>query len=384
MTIEPQHKYATFTTCASNFLDKARVLHRSYRAFHPDSDFYVLLIDRKHGGLDEVEPGMRILWVEDLEIEHLSRYAFKFDVLEFSTSLKAHVLARLLIHYEQVIFLDPDICVYSRLDPVFDGLRNHSIVVTPHATSPVADGKAPSDVDFLRFGSINTGFIGIRNCAEGSAFLDWWSKRCLEFGFYEPQTGLAVDQKWLDLAPCLFPGLGILSDPGLNVAFWNLHERNLSKRDGIWFVNEEWPLRFFHFSSFVTANPSAIAYKQSRFTPGSRPDLAELFDGYARYLQSTDRGLHAGKRYCFDYFEDGTYISPFLRRIYAALEYRFPPEEDPFSSASSVARFARAEGLAKFTLRPMARRTFKAPWEEFATCPVSCLRTPQRASHRGA
>ncbi len=359
VNIQPTHETAAVTICAVNFLGKALALRRSYLAFHPESDFYILIIDKKASGGQERAPDIRILWTEDLGIERFTHHAFKFDVTELSTSVKPAVLSTLLAHYGKVLYLDPDVCVYTKLDPVLEELVSHSIVVTPHTLTPVMDGRTPSDIEFLRFGAFNLGFIGVSKCEEAFAFLDWWSKRCLAHGYYEPQLGLAVDQKWVDLAPSFFPGMKILRDPGLNVAFWNLHERIVSSRDGVWFVNEQAPLRFFHFSSFSPDNPHAIARKQSRFVSESRPDLHELLDSYAAELRENGNESYARYPYSFNYFDDGIYVSPSLRRFYAALESSFPREENPFCHGSAFQRFALRHGLAgrKYTLS--SQPTFK-------------------------
>lgn len=358
MTTEKHHQIAV-TICALNYLGKALVLRDSFLRQHQDSDFLILLIGRKDPSALADLPGVEHMWVEDLGVPEFSSHAFKFDLIELSTNVKPTILRNLLIDYQKVLYIDPDIQVFRRLTRVLDALDDHSIVVTPHATTPVLDGRNPSDVDFSRFGSFNLGFIGVSRNAEAEAFLDWWSERCLKLGYYEPQLGLAVDQKWVDLAPCFFPGLEILRDPGLNVAFWNLHERRLSRRGESWFVNDEHPLYFFHFSSFSQKNPGAIANKQSRWKSGSRPDCEPLMQEYAHLLKQKGEDRFSDFRYSFDYFEDGLYISPTLRRIYATLEEDFPKGENPFKLDSAFYRFASRKGLAHKRWKPAPRETFK-------------------------
>ena len=151
----------------------------------------------------------------------------------------------------------------------------------------------------------------------------------------------------------------ILRDPGLNVAFWNLHERVISSHDGVWLVNEKAPLRFFHFSSFNSDNPHAIAHKQSRFAPESRPDLHEIIDSYAVQIRENGDNYYLQYEYGFNYFEDGVYVSPSLRRFYAALESRFPKGENPFCHGSALQQFALAHGLASKKYKASPRPTFK-------------------------
>jgi hypothetical protein len=211
----------------------------------------------------------------------------------------------------------------------------------------------------MKFGAFNLGFIGVARSDEAFRFLEWWSKRCLDYGYYEPQLGLAVDQKWIDLAPSFFGGVKILRDPGLNVAFWNLHERTLTQPDGHWLINSKYPLRFFHFSSFNGKNPRAIAQKQSRFAVGSRPDLHELLDSYAAELGDCASEAYSSIDYSFDRFDDGMYVTPTLRRFYAALESRFPQEENPFLHGSLLQKFAIKNGLASKRFKRSQRSTFK-------------------------
>jgi len=89
-----------------------------------------------------------------------------------------------------------------------------------------------------------------------------------------------VDQKWMNLSICLFNGFLIDKNPGLNMAHWNLHERYLSVSESQIKVNENFPLIFFHFSSYRPLVPSRIAEEQNRFTFESRPDILNLYDNY--------------------------------------------------------------------------------------------------------
>jgi hypothetical protein len=269
-------------------------------------------------------------------------------VIEFNTNVKPTALKFLLQKHKFAVYLDPDIKVYAPLETVFDALENGaSFAVTPHSNTPVLDGCKPDDLELLKFGAFNLGFIGVSGCEEGLTFLDWWSERCLGYGFYEPQLGLGVDQKWVGLAPCYFPNVRILHDSGLNVAFWNLHERFLSVRDGVWFVNDVTPLRFIHYSSFSEREPDAVAQKQTRFAVGSRPDFTMLAQPYAAELQANAVAVKfSSYRYSFDYFEDDSYITPALRRFYASRKScAFQAEENPFRTDGPVMKFGRAYRL---------------------------------------
>ena len=355
------NSHAALTICSINYIGKALVLIDSYMEHHPAHSMYIVLVDRENSEIKIDRPGLTVIWAEHLSIPDFLQHAFSYDVIEFNTNVKPTALKFLLQTHEVAVYLDPDIKVYAPLETVFDALQDGaSLVVTPHSNTPILDGCKPDDLELLKFGAFNLGFIGVSRCEEGLAFLDWWSERCLRYGFYEPQLGLGVDQKWVGLAPCYFPRMQILHDVGLNVAFWNLHERQLSTRDGVWLVNAVTPLRFIHYSSFSEREPDAVAQKQTRFGVGSRPDFTVLAEAYAADLRANASAKFSSYRYSFDYFEDDSYITPALRRFYASLKSSaFQAEQNPFRVDGPVMQFGRAHRLVGARNATFRRNIFR-------------------------
>jgi hypothetical protein len=352
---------AAVTICSGNYVAKAIVLAKSYHEHHPYHQFYLVVANRKSDDLVKGVSGVELIWAEDLGIQKFLQYAFMYDIIELNTNIKPFVLEHLLQTHAAVIYLDPDIYVCAPMDPVLEALECASFVVTPHYTTALLDGCKPDDLDLLRFGPFNLGFIGIRQCAESLEFLRWWRERCFEFGFYEPETGLAVDQKWVSLAPCFFPGMRVLADLGLNVAFWNLHERRISRTGTTWMVNGHVPLRFIHFSSFDSSHPDNVGEKQDRFAPGSRPDFELLAREYAVKLCEQERIFSTKVPYGYDCFDDGARISPALRRCYAGLRQKgcFADVKDPFDAKGRIRVFAKKRGLMVRGSVTQRRLTFR-------------------------
>lgn len=332
---------------------------RSVLHHNADMDVVVLLVDRKRP-VTLRDDRIRLLWAEDLEFPDFLSCAFKYNIIELNTAMKPFVARLLLASYRKVIYLDPDVCVFSRLDSVVRSLNDSSAVFTPHALSPYAGPGRPGDQDLLRFGCFNLGFFAVSDTPEAHALLAWWHEQCLALCFYEPQLGLGVDQKWIDLAPAFFERVAILKDPGLNVAFWNLHERKLSLTDEVWTVNGQFPLRFVHFSSFVDSNRDVIADKQTRYEPGSRPDFAEAADVYRQHLKAAEDSAKLDTGYGFSSFDNGTAISPALRRIYAARRHaRFADCTDPFRADEAVYAFAKSHALLSTNRPHTGHQNFK-------------------------
>jgi len=244
-----------FTSISFSYLAKARVLAWSLKRFHPDWVFTVCITDREPEGFTfklEQEPFDRVLWAHGLPVENVMSWLFGHDVVEACTAVKGPVM-RLLTEQsdaEKVFYLDPDVAVFSSLQPLVDMLDASSIVLTPHQLQPETARMAIFDNErtSLRLGTYNLGFIGVRGDPTGHAFARWWNDRLLEFCYNEPEQGIFVDQKWCDLVPALFDGVRIVRDPGYNVASWNLSNRTIRvTASGDILVNGSL-LRFFHFT----------------------------------------------------------------------------------------------------------------------------------------
>lgn len=333
-------KTSAFTICAYNYLSKALALAESFKKYNPEIEFSIFLVGRKKTIKDY---GVNILFVEDFNLKDYNHYAFKYDVIEFSTYLKPIILQILLKTFSKVYYIDPDIMFFSSLAEVDTQLDNSNAVLTPHSFTSIEDGKKPSDLDFSRFGSFNLGFVGVRNTPTSIAFLKWWEAKLADFGFYEPQSGMAVDQKWIDLAYVYFENFHIMRHTGCNVAFWNLHERKISVVDQKFWINQTTELIFIHFSSYNKSNTAIVADKQDRFLTGSRPDFQLASEQYLALLKKNDSGIDATP-YCYDYFLEGGRISNTLRRIYANHEQAFKAR-NVFSNDSEIHHFAKAKGL---------------------------------------
>ena len=334
---------AVFTVCNIAYLPKALVLADSLRE-HNQMRLNIVLFDIKQE-LTPSPESVDIIWVEDLGVPEWKQLAFIYDIIEFSTSLKPYIALKLLEKHARVIFLDPDTAVYSSLEPVLNDLDSSPVVLTPHYIKPQPDTDDESDLGMMRFGSFNLGFFAVKRGSESTYFLNWWSKRCIDFCFMESQFGLSTDQKWVSIAPCFFEFLKISFNPGYNAAPWNTFERMLTgKRDNQYLVNNDYPLVFFHFSNFDHADPQYLNKRASSESGKLYELLNELGCVYSRKLKHYEEAMKR-PAYSFDYMSDGSYISPTLRRAYASVKNKLQTGADPFDSNGPVGGFARKNGL---------------------------------------
>lgn len=308
---------AACTIASLNYLPYVRTLCRSYLELHPENKFYYLLVDRLPPEIDLSDEPFELVLVEDLGIQNFQSIAFKFDVVEFNTSVKPTFLKKLLASgIDRLIYFDPDICLFSRVDFIYELLQQHSIVLTPHATSPNQDSPL-AESRLLFSGAFNLGFIAVSRTSEAEQFLSWWEDRCLTFGFAERRSGLYVDQKWINFVPCFYASTFILRDPGCNVAYWNLHERHLEAQNGSWIVNGEHPLVFYHFSGIRVDGGDSISKGLEQYTLATRPDLTAIFASYRKHL--TDNGIRtfALHKYAYGYFSNGELVNKLQRALFS-------------------------------------------------------------------
>jgi hypothetical protein len=332
-----QSPLAAVSIISRNYLPQARILARSFRAHEPNGRFYLLVVDRLPEGA-EVGADVRLIDPEELDIPGFYEMCFKYDIVEFNTAVKPFLLSLLMDRYgeEDIAYFDPDIIIMRPLDELRTALQRGNIVLTPHIMKPVPqDGEKPSEQDIMVSGAYNLGFIAVRRSQEVRDFLHWWQERLEDGCRIDIRSGLFTDQKWIDLVPSLFPGTTLLRDPTYNVAFWNLHEREIS-RDGDTFRVNNRPAAFFHISGFDPAKPTVLSKHQTRTKAEPGSALASLLRAYADALMANGYEECSGWTYGYERFEDGTRVHPLLRQIYLNLK----PEErrrfgDPFSTGGT-------------------------------------------------
>lgn len=336
------------TIVSANYLAYAKVLAESVRKYQPGTAFQVLIVDRSTDKIKSAvsSSGLTATYAEDLGISDFERIAFKYELVELNTALKPTFMKSLFAQgFEKVVYLDPDICLFSSLAPVLDALEDNDIVLTPHTVSPAMDGFRPSDIDFLRNGTFNLGFIALRRSITAELMLNWWEERCLAYGFNDLGFGTFVDQKWIDLVPCYFDRVKILKHKGCNVAYWNLHEREVTGHDGNYRVDDV-QLCFFHFSGVKADKKNILSRHQTRHAIVPHTTLAELVAAYCESLLRHGHDEYSSIDYTFGYFDNKVPIPTIARR---AACFIVNADESPFSESGVLFESLNKCGLLKMS-----------------------------------
>lgn len=311
------------TIIAKNYVAHARVLAESFREHHPDGRISVLVVDDFDGYIDPDREPFELIDIDSIGLDERDRMAASYNVMELSTAVKPWLLRTLLDRSdcEAVTYLDPDIRIHDSLEEIARMTLETGLVLNPHLAAPLPDdGLRPNDQDILIAGAYNLGFISIREGPASDEFLDWWSQRLLRDCVMDPENGYFVDQRWIDLAPALFPNLGILRDPGCNLAFWNLPRRSV-QRDGDRYTVDGQPLRFVHFSGFDPLNPNELSRHQNRIEVASSPPLSELCSDYAREVLAHGHEEARGWPYGWDTLPGGVWLDRYSRSLHRTGTY---------------------------------------------------------------
>jgi hypothetical protein len=333
-----QEKVHVFTSAAWNYLPKVRLLFQSLRKFHPEWDLHWVLADQMRGEFDlSKEPFDEICELENLGIPNWMSWVFRHSLVELSTAIKPFMLAKLLKREdcEKVIYLDPDIVVFSRLDDIIHSLGAHDVLLTPHQTKPEKqlEGVIDQEICSLKHGIYNLGFVAVANTQTGKDFTKWWSERLYEFCRDDIANGLFTDQRWCDLVPVLFRGVGILRESRFNVYTWNITNREMSlTRSGEYLVDGK-PLGFYHFTGFDSGDHRIMAVKNG----GSNLALRRLIDWYQNQTACKGENTNHEDPWAYGCFSNGVAIAPEQRILYRDrkdLQIAFP---NPFDSETYLA-----------------------------------------------
>lgn len=312
--------FAACTIVAHNYLPQARILAESFKKFHPESTFYIVIVDRPIESRLVSSGSFEAVAITDIDFgtEGFSHMAAIYDVTEFATSVKPFVLKQLIKSHDCVFYLDPDIKVFAPLVPLVEKTLECGWSVTPHSMKPIArNERQPTEQEIKSAGIYNLGYIGVTKKA--NEMLEWWAERLRRDCIIDVPNQLFTDQRWIDMAVGIFP-VHIERSTSYNVAYWNLDHRRLWK-DGETFMVDDEVLRFFHFSGYDPLNPHWISKYQlgrPRVLMSDNGVMAKLFADYGEQMLAIREEIADSGPYGWRDIIPGIQWSKGLRRLLRA------------------------------------------------------------------
>jgi len=309
---------------------------QSLRAAVPQAELYLFIADRWNDATVAAAPELHAISVQAIGIPNLLDMAFRYDILEFNTSVKPFCFDYLFKQkgFDRAIYLDPDVYVLKPLDHVLQAFAGGAdCILTPHITQPIDDGRYPGEIQLLLAGVFNLGFAAFANSPDTRKFLAWWRHKLATGCLNDTANGMFVDQRYCDFAPAFIDRMTVLRHPGYNLAYWNLVYRPVEKSGGGYFACGQ-PIHFVHFSGIDPQRPLLFSRYQDRFRRSDLGALGPLYDEYLAQLESHDfsHGLQFSKiPYGFGAFDSGMPIHPSTRLAYRIASKGLAYHDNPFS-----------------------------------------------------
>jgi len=194
--------YNFCTLFDSNYLTKGLALYRSLEKHCENFHLYIFAFDKIT--LEVLRKlnlsGTTVISLKEFEDDELIGVKPTRTNAEYCWTATSSTILYVLEKYkvESCTYVDADIFFYSSPKPIFDELRDKSILLTEHGYSTEYKRK-------LKFsGKYCVQFITFKNDKYGLTALRWWRERCLEWCFAHYEDGKFGDQVYLDRWPELF------------------------------------------------------------------------------------------------------------------------------------------------------------------------------------
>ena len=310
-------KVHVFTSCAYNYFPKIQLLFNSIKKHHPEWMTHLILADKRSQDFDIDNQILdEVVFIEDLNIPNYRAWIFEHNIVELSTAIKPFMFKRLMSqpNCKKIIFLDPDIVLFSRLDDIVQELGTSNMVLIPHQVSPESsmEGIIDNEIGSLKYGVFNLGFLGVANTKVGRDFIQWWSMRTYHFCKNDIPNGLFTDQKWINLVPVLFDGVRINRSTRHDVANWNMPIRKLTKsKIGNYLVDGN-PLGFYHFTGFDSGDHLVMLKKYNNYQGA----VKDLYDWYSAQVKARMNDRFLEKKWGYSIYSDGVEIKEEHRELY--------------------------------------------------------------------
>jgi hypothetical protein len=233
---------------------QARVMADTVRRHHPDARVLALVRAANHS--------------EDAD------NAWEIADLPPGASVP-ELLMHALASADLAVYLDPDVCIYQPLEPLLAVAAADGVALVPRLSSLPDDGLEPDFAALLDAGEISPATVAVARGGRGTSFVEWWVRRHGESDVSDGRL-LSLAHEQLQLGP-------VVTDPGCNVSYWNLHERPLRRVDDRVMADTE-PLRAFHFAGFRPDRPYWLSERATRVRVIDDPVLSELCGEYAELV----------------------------------------------------------------------------------------------------
>lgn len=315
-------RVAVATAASGNYIPFVRVLGGSLREQHPDLPFFFGLSDDTEGRLDPEGETFEVLTIRELPLPEPSRFLFRHHRQAAAIAIKPFVLEHVLnLGFDVALYIDSDMLVLDDLADLLEAAGRSAITLLPHLLEPLGGAnRAARELNILQSGVFNGGVLGVRESEVARRFLAWWQRRVYLHCRHDIAGGLHHDQRWLDLVPVFFEDVQVFRDSDVDVAHWNLPERDL------------FSCRLFHFSGFDPDRPDLLTHHSGRLGLEDVAGAPSLFRTYREALIGAGWPAARERPYGYGRFDNGVPIPGIAREIFTDFGEAVERFGDPFAT----------------------------------------------------
>src|SRR5262249_47475076 len=229
-----------------NYLSRGLALYHSLRRHAPGTRLWVLCLSEAcHKALVTLDvPGRIPVPLAEFEAADPEVAATKpaRSVIEYyftcSPAWMLYVLSK-EADAEWVTYLDGDLFFFEKPDAIYEELKDAAVAIIPHRYTPRL-------ARLQKFGTYNVGWGGARNDGDGIEVIKWWRGKCIEWCHDYVDGDRFADQGYLDSFSGRSPRVAVITNPGANLAPWNIGNYRIDVSAGKVTIDKVHPLIFFH------------------------------------------------------------------------------------------------------------------------------------------
>ncbi len=283
----------------ANYLHKAVVFYKSLSLHHNNFILHLFCFDEvTFSVLNEFRYKNIILYhpteFETNEILNLKKT--KDRLYEYYWALNPYIARKVILEQncDFVTLSDCDLMFFQSPEIIFREFDEADAIIQPNNFSQIYDN------DFARYGYYCSSFQCFRNNENGKKILDYWYGKCLEWCSHTGEKGKFGDQMYLDDWRRRFEHVREVTNPGTNVAPWNVQKFDFSTKDGEVLINNVWPLVYYHYHSLkmnLIDYSTMITGDRNLAYPIAEDAVRLIYDPYIKILETTVEELKKHKVY---------------------------------------------------------------------------------------
>jgi len=213
-----------FTICNHEYLTEAIVSINSFKRHYASEgiSFKIFVIDDvedKHVNDLEIISVLRVIGAQ-----RYKKLSYKFNITEFSTAVKPSCFKyNFGLGFSNVYYFDPD--TYFISDKVDFIIPKNKLVSATYHRNNIKNTAVFRQVDIIRNGLLNFGYLGLKNTVETQQMLNEWESFNEQYCFSDQNTGYFTDQLFaLNILGIFRQSIHILDETKFNLAYWNVDQ----------------------------------------------------------------------------------------------------------------------------------------------------------------